>query len=110
MPGTLVQTSATGVCAHGGQMVAAGTSARVFMLTLPAAKHTDQHPIAACPFNVSGKPSPCVIGAKFVPATRVFIEGVPALLMTSVGVGSSAEQAPQGPAAFTATQARVIGM
>jgi hypothetical protein len=91
-------------------MVAAGTSAKVFLMTLPASKHTDQHPIAACAFNVSGKPSPCVIGAKFAPATRVFIEGAPALLVTGIGIGSSAEQAPQGPAAFLTTQIRVVGM
>jgi hypothetical protein len=109
MPGTLVETSAKGTCTHGGQMTVAGTSGRVFLGLQPAAKATDIHPIVGCAFNVSGKPQPCVTGSQFTPAKRVFIEGVPALLNTSVGLGKSAEQAPQGPAAITVAQKRVFG-
>ena len=60
MPGTLVQTSATGVCSHGGQMTVAGTGARVLLLGQPAAKASDIHPIVGCPLNISGKPQPCI--------------------------------------------------
>jgi hypothetical protein len=110
MPGTLVQTFATGVCSHGGQMSVAGTGARVLLLGQPAAKATDTHPIVGCPLNISGKPQPCVTGSQFTPAARVIIEGQPALLNTSVGIGKSAEQAPQGPVAITSAQTRVFGM
>jgi hypothetical protein len=110
MPGTLVQTLARGVCSHGGQMTTAGTGARVLLLGQPAAKASDTHPIVGCPLNISGKPQPCVTGSQFTPAGRVFIDGQPALLNTSVGIGKSAEQAPQGPVAITATQTRVFGM
>jgi hypothetical protein len=110
MPGTLVQTSATGVCSHGGQMTVAGTAASVLLLGQPAAKASDIHPIVGCPLNIAGKPQPCVTGSQFTPATRVFIDGQPALLNTSVGVGKSAEQAPQGPVAINSAQTSVFGM
>jgi hypothetical protein len=114
MPGALVQTLATGTCSHGGQLQAVGTGARVLLSGQPAVLATDIHPIAACPFQIpvgaGTKPSPCVTAAQFVPATRVFVLGVPVALNTSVGVGKSIEQAPQGPASFVATQPRVTGM
>ena len=110
MPGTLLQTSATGVCSHGGQMTVAGTGARVLLLGQPAAKASDIHPIVGCPLNISGKPQPCITASQFTPASRVFIDGQPALLNTSVGIGKSAEQAPQGPVSITAAQTRVFGM
>ena len=42
-----------------------------------------------------------------VPATRVLINGQPALLQTSTGLCLSAEQIPQGPPIITVTQTRV---
>lgn len=113
MPGALVQTLATGMCSHGGQMQAVGSGARVLLSGQAAVTIVDIHPVAACPFQIpiggGTKPSPCVTAAQFVPATRVFIMGQPAVLNTSLGVGKSAEQAPQGPASFTGVQPRVIG-
>jgi hypothetical protein len=110
MPGTLVQTLAKGVCVHGGQMTVAGTGARVLLLGQPAAKAIDIHPIVGCALNISGKPQPCVTGSQFAPAGRVFIDGQPALLNTSVGIAKSAEQAPQGTVSITAAQTRVFGI
>ena len=91
-------------------MIVAGTGARVLLMGQPAAKATDTHMIAACPLNVSGKPQPCVTGSQFTPAARVFIDGQPALLNTSIGIGQSAEQAPQGPVSIVSAQIRVSGM
>ena len=91
-------------------MTVAGTGARVLLLGQPAAKASDIHPIVGCPLNVSGKPQPCVTGSQFTPAARVFIDGQPALLNTSVGIGKSVEQEPQGPVGITAAQTRVVGM
>lgn len=114
MPGTLVQTLATGTCSHGGQLQAVGSGARVLLSGQPAVVAIDIHPVAGCPFQIpvpgGTKPSPCLTAAQFVPATRVFILGQPAVLNTSLGIGKSPEQAPQGPASFVATQPRVIGM
>ena len=114
MPGTLVQSLATGACLHGGQIAATGTAARVLLSGQPAVKASDLHTVAGCPFQIpipgGTKPSPCVTASQFVPATRVLVEGVPAILNTSLGVGKSPEQAPQGPATFTVTQVRVTGI
>ncbi len=110
MPGFLVQTTASGTCSHGGQLVVKGTGVRVLLSGLPAAKASDIHPVVACPLNVSGKPQPCVTASLFTPATRVFVEGQPAVLATSIGLGKSAEQAPQGPVSIISTQPRVSGM
>jgi len=102
------------MCSHGGQIQAAGTAARVLLSGQPAVKATDIHPVAACPFQIpigtGTKPSPCLTASQFVPATRVFMDTIPAILNTSVGMGKSPEQAPQGPANFTAVQPRVSGM
>lgn len=91
-------------------MLAAGTAARVLLMGQPAVKATDIHPIAGCPFNVSGSPSPCVTASQFVPAARILIEGQPAVLNTSIGLGKNPAQAPQGPVTIVSTQPRVTGM
>lgn len=110
MPGTLVQSTATGLCSHGAQVQFIGTSARVLVMGQPAVKATDTHPVAGCPFTLPGpKPSPCVTASQFVPAIRILVEGTPPILNTSVGLGKSPEQAPQGPATVTVTQTRVVG-
>lgn len=110
MPGKLVQTGASGVCSHGGTIIYKGTSSRVLLSTMPAITASDIQTVVACPLNISGKPQPCVTGSDYIPATRVFIEGKPALLDTAVGLGKSAEQAPQGPVRVNVAQPRVMGM
>ena len=61
--------------------------------------------IAGCPFPpILG--GPCVTGMFTVPATRVLIDGAPALLLSSIGVC-----APTGvPLVAISAQPRVIGM
>jgi hypothetical protein len=44
------------------------------------------------------------------PATRVKVNGQPAILKTSSGICQSAEQVPQGPPNVVVTQTRVKGM
>lgn len=110
MPGTIVQTTATGICSHGGQVSVIGTGARVTVMGMPVALASDVHPVAGCPLNVSGAPSPCVVASGFVPATRVLVNGQAPFLNTSIGLGKNATQAPQGPVTITATQTRVVAM
>jgi hypothetical protein len=45
-----------------------------------------------------------------VPATRILINGQPAILQASTGLCQSVEQIPQGPPTVIATQVRVGGM
>jgi hypothetical protein len=61
--------------------------------------------IAACPFNVSGSPSPCVTAQWTTAATRVFSNGQPLVLLDS-----QATCAPNAtPLVILATQVRVTG-
>ena len=62
--------------------------------------------VAGCPFQIpigtGTKPQPCIKILWTVPAARVLINGTPALLATSAGIGQSVEQIPQGPAVVSA--------
>ena len=110
MPGTLLHVGASCTCPHGGQVTLQTSNARVLVNGTPALTLADLSPVAGCAFTVPpSKPQPCVTARFSVGAARVFINGVPALLNTSVGLCSSAEQIPQGPPLITATQARVMG-
>jgi hypothetical protein len=109
MPGTLLHVGASCTCPHGGQVTLQTSNARVLVSGTPALTLADLSPVAGCAFMVGNKPQPCVTVRFSVGAARVFINGVPALLNTSVGLCSSAEQIPQGPPLVAATQARVVG-
>jgi len=105
MPGPLLQLGATVVCAHSGQGVPDAPDPRVTLSGQPAVTIDSPYTIAGCPFppNAGG---PCLTGMFMVPATRVLVDGSPALLLTSTGVC-----APTGvPLVALSAQPRVIGM
>jgi uncharacterized Zn-binding protein involved in type VI secretion len=109
MPGLLYHVGASAICPHGGQVTVIPTSPRVTVSGQPVATLGDQYVVAGCAFTVpTGKPQPCIKVQWLVPATRVMINGQPAILQTSTGLCLSAEQIPQGPPTITATQTRVI--
>jgi hypothetical protein len=86
------------------------TNTRVLVSGQPVATFGDTYTVAGCVFTVPpGKPQPCVKVQWLVPATRVLVNGQPAILQTSVGLCQSAEQIPAGPPTVIATQPRVIG-
>jgi hypothetical protein len=105
MPGPLLHLGATVVCAHSGQGIPDVTDPRVTLSGQPAVTIDSPYTIAGCPFPpVSG--GPCVSGVFLVPATRVLIDGSPALLLSSEGVC-----APTGvPLIAISAQPRVVGM
>lgn len=109
MPGPLFHVGNTTMCPHGGQATTISSNARVTVSGTPVATVADQTVIAGCPFMIGSKPSPCVKVQWVVPATRVFVNGQPALLQTSTGLCQSPEQAPQGPPVVTVNQTRVVG-
>ena len=110
MPGFLYNVGATATCTHGGPIAALSTTPRVLVMGMPATTIADQFVVAGCAFNVSGAPHPCVKVQWLVPAARVLINGQPAVLQTSVGLGIAADQAPQGPPIVVVTQTRVIAI
>jgi uncharacterized Zn-binding protein involved in type VI secretion len=108
MPGFLLHVGATAVCPHGGQVTVIPTNTRVFVGGQPVATLADQFLAAGCAFTVP-PPQPCVKVQWLVPATRVLVNGRPAILQTSTGLCQSATMIPQGPPTVIATQARVSG-
>jgi uncharacterized Zn-binding protein involved in type VI secretion len=110
MPGPLFHVGAAAICAHGGQVTVISSNSRVLVSGMPVATMGDTYVVAGCAFTVPpGKPQPCVKVQWLVPATRVMVNGQPALLQTSTGLCQSAEQIPQGPPTIVSTQTRVMG-
>lgn len=109
MPGPLVHVGAVGMCPHAGPINIVSSNARVLVNGMPVATATDQFIVAGCVFTIGPKPQPCVLVRWLVPAARVQINAVPAVLQASTGLCFSAEQAPQGPPTIVSTQPRVIG-
>jgi hypothetical protein len=108
MPGPLLHVGATVLCSHGGQAQFVSTNARVLVGGMPVATMADQTLVAGCAFAPTA-PHPCVRVQWIVPAARVLVNGVPALLQTSTGLCLAADQAPQGAPVPVVVQPRVIG-
>jgi hypothetical protein len=110
MPGFLFHVGASAMCPHAGQVSVISSNTRVLASGIPVATLGDAYLVAGCPFTIPGpKPQPCVKVQWLVPATRVLVNGQPAILQTSTGLCQSVEQIPQGPPTVIATQTRVIG-
>jgi hypothetical protein len=109
MPGFLFHVNATATCPHGGQVQVVPSNTRVLVGGQPVATVADLHTVVGCVFMVGPKPQPCVLVTWITPATRILVNGQPALLQTSVGLCKSVEQIPQGPPLVAATQVRVLG-
>ncbi len=109
MPGLLVHIGAITTCFHQGAVTPPPPSPpRVFVnLTQAVLSIKEVHAVAGCIFQVGTKPQPCVT-IRVQPATRVFVNGVPAAILTPATLGYSAEQAPQGPPNTSSIQQRVI--
>lgn len=117
MPGVLLPVGATVQCTHQAPVSSAPTQVRVLVSGQPVATTANLFTVAGCPFTLPGpKPSPCIQVKWTQPATRILVNGVPALLQTPPGpgpaaaVGLSPEQAPQGAPIVTAMQTRVLGV
>jgi hypothetical protein len=113
MTGYLLTVAATVQCTHG-----AATSVRTGNTRVDAGPNAvitadDLHTVTGCPFTLpNGKPQPCA-SITWVPATRVFVGGRPAVVQqtgTGQGMCRSAEQIPQGPPQIAGVQTRVQGV
>jgi uncharacterized Zn-binding protein involved in type VI secretion len=105
MPGFLLHVGATVLCAHGGQAQPTVPNPRVTVGGQPVVTQPNPHTVAACPFNVSGSPVPCVTAQWITGALRVRAGGMPVLLQDS-----QATCVPNGtPVNIVLTQVRVKG-
>jgi hypothetical protein len=109
MPTPIAHVGAAAQCPHGGPVTFIPSAPRVLVSGMPVATLPDQAMVAACVFNVSGAPHPCLRVQWILPALRVKANLVPVILQTSAGLCLAADQAPQGPPIISATQPRVLG-
>jgi len=86
MPAPVLTQTATITCPHGGQAIVVPQNATVLIQGAPVLVITDVFTIAGCPFNISGSPAPCLNIQWTAPAVSFTVNGVPALLATSVGL------------------------
>jgi hypothetical protein len=109
MPGPLLHVGAVGTCTHAmGQMQIISANARVFVSGMPVATAADSGVFAGCAFTVGTKPQPCVTARWLAPASRVLVNGQPALTMPGPHLCISADQIPAGPPVIASCQVRVI--
>jgi uncharacterized Zn-binding protein involved in type VI secretion len=106
MSGPILHLGATVTCTHGGQALPTAPSARVLVNGQPAVAQASVWTVAGCPFVPTGGNGPCLTATYVAAATRVLIEGAPAVLLSSTSVC-----APTGtPLIPVQAQTRVIGM
>jgi hypothetical protein len=109
MTGYLMHVNATVSCPHGGQATYVPAQTRVQVTGHLAASVAGLWTVTGCTFTVAGNPNPCVTVRWLSPSGRVKVTGSPAELSNPVGTCFSAEQIPQGPAAVSVVQHRVVG-
>ena len=106
MPGFLLHVGATVTCMHQGQATPTTPNPRVKVGGQPIVTQATTYSVAACPFNVSSAPSPCLTAQWVKAATRVKSGGLPVLLQDSQAIC-----APNGTGLnILMTQVRVRGM
>ena len=115
MPGMLLHVGAVVQCPHMAPANTPPTQPRVLVSGQSVATTANLYVVAGCLFTLPGpKPSPCVRVEWSAPATRILVNGLPALLTTGPGPGAglclSPEQAPQGPPMVAAIQLRAMGV
>ena len=113
MPAPLLHVGATAMCPHGGTVSVISSNTRVLVSNQQVGTLSDTYTIAGCPFQIpvgaGTKPQPCVKVQWVAPATRVTVNGQPAILQTSTGLCQSVEQIPQGPPSVVVVQMRASG-
>ncbi len=108
MPFPVLTALTQAQCTHAAKATFVATSSKVLIDNGPVVLSGDPVPIAGCPFTVPpGKPQPCVKGVLSMPASKVMVEGKPAMLQGPGDMGQSAEQIPQGPLIYSSVQMKV---
>lgn len=105
----ILTTASTVICPHGGMAQLITTDTVALIEGSPALLQTDVHPIVGCPFTPVAY-SPCVVIRWVTAATKTFVNRVPVLLQTSVGLCLNAAQVPQGTAIVVQVQQKAKGI
>jgi hypothetical protein len=102
--GTILTTSATIMCPHGGTASATVGDARRAKAGDPILTESDTFMISGCPFTTGSNPHPCVSIRWTAPSAKVTATHSAILTTDSQGLCIAADQAPQGPPTLTAAQ------
>jgi hypothetical protein len=105
MPGFLLHSGATVMCAHAGQAQPMVPFPRVTVSGMAITTMASPYMITGCPF-VSPANGPCVTAQWTVGATRVMAGGMPVLLQTSQAICAPTAT----PLNIMLTQTRVTGL
>lgn len=97
------------LCPHGGMVThtPASFSGELINGEVPLLLN-DTYPIAGCPNSVGGAASSCMRVVWTTASVRRFINGVPVLIHTSIGLCQSASGTMQGPAIIASYQTTVM--
>lgn len=98
-----------GVCPHGGQMPTLIADAKVLASGQPLATSPVPLGIVGCGFAPGGVAHPCGFVGGVQPATRITINGKPALLVSQPLLCKAADQAPQGMPMVVSIATGVVG-
>lgn len=105
MPGYLATAGTTLSCPHAGAVTIVSQVQKVLTESGPPCTATDTFMVAGC-LLTQAQLTPCLNVAWLEPATRVFIQGAPALLIPSATLTDGAQP---GPATVVMFQQRVWG-
>jgi len=106
MPGTVLTTTSTIQCPHGGTAILSTGNAKVKADGAFALLESDISTVTGCPFTIGTKYSPCVRIEWSAGAVKVKA-GDAVLVASSIGLCYSPESAPQGVAIISNTQTKV---
>src|SRR5262249_42286707 len=109
MPGPLIQVGAQLLCPHGGTITITPAGAQVTTDGQPIATIAATGIVAGCPLPPGPTSVPCT-GVTWTTGTvRVTLNGVPALVPTSLAVFNCTPPVPPMPATVLVTQAHATG-
>ena len=107
MPGNLLTIASSIMCPHGGRAMLFTSNTKAMADGAPVLLESDVHPVVGCPFTIGPKYSPCVTITWSGGASKAAVDGVPALVQSSIGMCKSPEGAPQGIAIIDSKQTKV---
>ena len=106
MPGTVLTTTSSIQCPHGGRAILS-TSDTTTSARAPMLLETDIHTVAGCSFYQGTNYSPCVTIAWSAGAGAVTVGGTKVLVKSSIGQCKNAGGVVQGVAIIASTQTAV---
>ena len=104
--GTILTTSATMMCPHGGTVSATVGDGKRATAGDPILAESDTFIISGCPFMTGSNPHPCVSIRWIAPAVKVTARQSRILTTDSQGLCLAADQVPQGPPTLVAAQSQ----